>query len=124
MAFSSDITVTDGTNSTVMSEIYRQASETLRRDAARGLVYPKTMRIAHQVVSASLGGKANRALIRLDDVQSTDASDPTKKAGDAVYLVLQHPESITNTTVILRLVKELTAFLTPTNVAKLLNGES
>lgn len=124
MAFSSDITITDGANSTIMSEIYRQASEALRRDATRGLVYPKTMRIAHQVVNAALGGKANRALIRLDDVQSTDSSDPTKKAGDTVYLVLQHPESITDTTVILRLVKELTAFLTPTNVAKLLNGES
>lgn len=124
MAFPGDITINDGTVSTVMSEIYRQANETLRRDATRGLVFPKTMRIAHQQVNAALGGKANRALIRLDDVQNTDATDPTKKSGDAVYFVMQHPENIADQTAILKMVTELKAFLTPENVAKLLNGES
>lgn len=124
MAFTADITLTDGVASTVMSEISRQNTETLRRAASRGLVFPKTLRISHQAVNAQVGGKANRALVRIDDIQNVDIDDPSSKAGEAVYFVLQKPEKLPDPTNIQNMVKELIAFLTPANVTKLLNGES
>lgn len=124
MALLSDITLSDGTNNTVMSEISRTGTETLRRAASRGLVYPKTFRISHQSVNAQVGGKSNRVLVRIDDVQNVDVSDPASKAGEAVYFVLQKPEKLPSATNIQAMVVELKNFLTEANITKLLNGES
>lgn len=124
MALTSDITLNNGTTTTVMSEISRTGTETLRRAGSRGLVFPKTLRIAHQVVNAQVGGKANRAMVRIDDVQNTDVSDPSAKAGEAVYFVMQKPEKLPDPANIQKMVTELKTFLTPENVTKLLNGES
>lgn len=124
MAFTGDITLNDGTNNTVYAEISRNGTETLRRVSVRGLTYPKTMRIAHQSVKAAVGGKANRVLVRIDDISNVNAGDPASKAGECVYLVIQKPESLPNPDKVQAMVAELKGFLTPANVSKLLAGES
>lgn len=124
MALASDITLNDGTNSTVMSEISRTGTETLRRAATRGLVFPKTFRVSHQSVNAQVGGKSNRVLVRIDDIQNVDVADPSSKAGEAVYFVLQKPEKLPDPANIQKMVVELKTFLTAENITKLLNGES
>lgn len=124
MALSADITLNDGTNNTVVSEISRTGSETLRRAASRGLIYPKTLRISHQSVKAGKSGMANRFVVRLDDVQSTSETDPLAKAMDSVYLVVQRPEMLSGITKVLAMITELKTFLSEANLAKLLNGES
>lgn len=124
MAIAADVTLDNGATTVIVSEISRTETETVRRAATRGLVYPKTMRIAHQVVKAAVGGKANRALVRIDDVQSISEVDPAQKAGEAVYFVLQKPESLPDQANIQAMCLELKNFLTPANITKLLNGES
>lgn len=124
MAFPDEITLDNGTTQTEMTVISRLGAETLRRNATRGLVFPKTMRIAHQAVKAAVGGKANRALVRLDDIQNYDVEDPAAKAGEAVYIVIQRPEVLTSPDNIRAMVAELCAFCTSANITKLLNGES
>lgn len=124
MALSADVTLNNGTTTTVVSEISRTGNETLRRAASRGLIYPKTLRISHQSVKAGKSGVANRFVVRLDDVQSVSVDDPLVKAMDSVYLVVQRPEILTDSATVLALVEELKTFLTAANLAKLLNGES
>lgn len=124
MAFTSDLTLNDGTNNTVLSEISRQGNETLRRVSARGLVYPKTMRISHQQSKIAGSGKVNRCVVRIDDIQSISATDPAMKATEAIYLVIQKPEVLPVQANIQKMVVELKGFLTAENVTKLLNGES
>ena len=124
MGFTSDVTLNDGTENHVYSTISLSGTETLRRDSALGLVYPKTMRISHQAVKAQGSGKANRCVVRLDSTKSTSMTDPAIKATESAYFVFQKPESLPDQATMQKLIKELISFLTSANVTKLLNGES
>lgn len=123
MSFPEELTLTDGTNTNVVSTISTQSGETIRRDAGRGLSLPFVLRISTQE-SGSGKNKSYRHLIRIDDTSNYDAEDSTAKATESVYFNVVRPEVITSTSRILEITAQLKAFLTPENVAKLLNGES
>lgn len=123
MSFPAEITFTDGTNANVVSTISTKDGETIRRDASQGLSLPYVVKIG-TTTSGNGKSKTYRHLVRIDETVNYDAEDPLAKIAQAVYFNIVRPEVITSTTGILILVAQLKAFLTPENVAKLLNGES
>lgn len=123
MSFPEQLTLTDGTHSNVVSTISTKDGETIRRDASRGLALPYILRIGTQETGSGKS-KTYRHIVRIDDNVNYDAEDPLAKTAQSIYFNVVRPEVITSTSRILELVEQLKAFLTPENVAKLLNGES
>lgn len=123
MSFPEAITLTDGTTINVVSTISVKDSETVRRDASRGLSLPYTMRIGTQ--KSGTGIKTiNRHVIRLDSTVNYDVDDPAAKTSRSVYINIIEPEAIFDASEVQVMVDQLAAFCTATNIAKLLNGES
>lgn len=123
MSFSSELTLTDGTTSNVMSTISVKDSETIRRDANRGLSLPYTMRIGAQKSGSGIN-TVNRHVVRLDSVVNYDIDDPAAKISRSVYINIVEPEVIFDASEVQIMIDQLKAFLTVGNVTKLLNGES
>lgn len=123
MSFPEELTLTDGTHANVVSTISTKDGETIRRDAARGLALPYILRIG-TIETGSGKSKTYRHVVRVDDTVNYDAEDTTAKTTQAVYFNVVRPEVIASTSRLLELTAQLKAFLTPENVAKLLNGES
>lgn len=124
MAFTSDITLTGNSVSNTVSAISVQGSETVRRDAARGLATPYTFRISTLQRKVSGGNTDNSHLARIDHTFVPDATKPTEKRVASVYVTVVRPDALSDTTIITTMVEQLKAFLTSGNLTKLLNGES
>lgn len=124
MAFPTDITLTGNSVSNVVSSISVQGAETVRRDAARGIATPYTLRISTNARKASGGSTDHAHLVRIDHTYVPDAEKPTEKKVASVYMTVVRPESLADTTIITTMVEQLKAFFTSGNLAKLLNGES
>lgn len=123
MSFPEEITLTDGTNANVVSTISVKDSETIRRDASRGLSLPYTLRIGTQKSGSGIT-VVNRHVVRLDSNVNYDVDDPAKKIARSVYINIVEPEVIFNASEVQIMIDQLSAFLTAGNVIKLLNGES
>lgn len=123
MSFTESITLTDGTVSNTVSTISVKDAETIRRDASRGLSLPYIMRIGTQKTGSGKNIQ-NRHVVRIDSTVQYDTEDPAAKATRSVYFNIVEPEAIFDAADVQILVDQLKGFLTASNVAKLLNGES
>lgn len=123
MSFPEEITLTDGTTNNVVSTISVKDSETIRRDANRGLSLPYTMRIGAQKVGSGITA-TNRHVVRLDSSVNYDLENPAAKISRSVYLNIIEPEVIFSASEVQIMINQLKGFLTAGNVIKLLNGES
>jgi hypothetical protein len=124
MSFDNDLTLTDGTNTNVVSEISRVNQTTIRRDATKGLALPISMTISTKELNRN-GKILYRHLVRLDEIIAYDGDDATAVASEAVYLVIERAKVITDTTTIIVKLDQLLAFAAiAANQTKVLNGES
>lgn len=124
MAFPSDITLTGNSVTNTVSQISVQGSETIRRDAARGLATPYTMRISTASCKGTIGTD-NAHLVRIDHTFAPDAAEPASTTTASVYVTIVRPQALADTTIITTMTSQLVGFLQASgNLAKLLNGES
>lgn len=125
MSFDPNLSVSDGTDTHVYSEISRFGNETIRRVASFGTIIPKTLKISHMRANSPYGGKSDRHIVRNDQVFNIDPNDLTKLAQASVYTVIQVADSLPDKAVIVaKMLKENQVVCSSTNLAKLLNGES
>lgn len=125
MSFDANMSVSDGTDTHVYSEISRYGNEAIRRVAAFGTTIPKTLSIKHMRATAAIGGKSDRHIVRNDQVFSYDDSDPTKLAAASVYTIIMIPDVVADKeTVAVKLLAENQAVCSASNIPKILNGES
>jgi methyl coenzyme M reductase subunit D len=118
--FANDITLSDGTNSHVYSLVSLQDSKATRAVAASGLTTPKTMVISH-TSSGSGVNAVDRHLVRLNEA-ALGSDNVTVKTG-SIYIVIEKPRQIVTDAAVQDLLDELVGFMTPSNLAKLLNSE-
>lgn len=120
--FSADVVVNNGTANVTYSQISLENSKSIRNDATRGIAYPRSLVISHEVAGSGLKA-SDRHLVRFNDVKA----DPTSTVGGSVsascYTVLDVPRRVFTHTDIAELVKSQIAFWTDANLAKILNGE-
>lgn len=125
MSFDANLSVSDGTDTHVYSEISRYGNETIRRVAAFGTIIPKTLKISHMRANSPYGGKSDRHIIRNDQVFNIDPNDLTKLAQVSIYTVIQVADSLPNKAAVVgKMLVENHAVCSSANLAKILNGES
>lgn len=124
MAFSTDISIDDGTPTTyVYSQISLQDAKSIRRDATRPLGTPRSLIISHTTNGVGMSA-VDRHLVRLNLVEEDTGSDDLATVSASAYMVLEVPRRIVTTAMIESMIEQqLDFFGTPANVAKILNSE-
>lgn len=121
MAFTADITLSDGTSNHIYSDVGSSGLfDRMRREAAAPLDQPADLRISHQVTGTLLT-TTNRSRVLLEKTVE-DASG--NQGIIRVSILTQVPVKIATAAQVLLVQKQAVAFASDVNLAKLNNLES